>query len=98
MRKKRLFMEKMDQLIAIVIEQLSLLGKKHSRIGSSLVIRFEIDEIYNLHILILIGHPMAVPWWTLANNFTILFSDSDNFYSDAPTDMILDDRIKPDYG
>ena len=41
---------------------------------------------------------MAVSWWTLANDFTILFSNSDNFYSDTPTDMIFDDRIQPDYG
>ena len=40
---------------------------------------------------------MAEPWWELANKFTILFSNSDNFYSEDPTDKIFDDRIKPDY-
>ena len=41
---------------------------------------------------------MAVPWWELANKFTILFSKSTKFYSEAPTDKIFDDQIKPDYG
>ena len=41
---------------------------------------------------------MAVSWWTLAKEFTILFSDSENFYSEDPTDKILDDQIKPNYG
>ena len=41
---------------------------------------------------------MSEAWYAKTEEYTILFSNSTNFYSDDPEDKIFDIAIKPDYG